>query len=91
MAVYSQINVDTPEANVIFASGIFCSSRSDAMDLYDSVEQDFGIEGEGQSKPGNTSLILPVGHKNSNSVSLSSSFSIPSSSVKKKKKKKNPT
>lgn len=83
--MYSQRKADTPEANVILASGIFCSSRSDAMDLSESVEQDLGAEGDGLSKSGSTYLSLSIGQENSSSMSLSSSLSTFSLSEEKRR------
>lgn len=83
--MYSQRKADIPEASPIFASGTFCSSTRVAIDLRDSGEHDVGVEQRGLPNPGSANLILPIGHENSNAISLSWSFSVPSFSMGKQK------
>lgn len=85
--VYNQRKADTPEASVIFASGIFCSSTRAASTFAVSIEHEVAIDESGQPKPDSSSFILPIGHENSNAKSLSWSFKLSSSSTKEKHRK----
>lgn len=69
--VYNHKKADTPEARENFASGIFCSSTKAKTDLSDSPEQEVGVEEIGPPELDNASLILSMGHENSNAISLS--------------------
>lgn len=86
MQEYSQRKAEIPLASPIFASGIFCSSTRAAMDFIDSIEHDVGVAESELPASGRASLILATGHENSNSISLSWSFTRSPLSTKKGKK-----
>ena len=84
--VYSQRKAETPVASPMFASGIFCSSTSAAIDFMVSIEQEVGFEESKFPASGSATLILATGHENSNAISLSWSFKESSLSMKKAQK-----
>lgn len=86
---YSQRKAETPEASPIFASGIFCSSTSAAIDFMVSIEQEVGFEESKLPASGSASLILATGHENSNAKSISLSWSLRNSSLSMNKSTKN--
>ena len=87
--VYSQRKAETPEASPIFASGMLSSSTRAAIDFVASIEQEDGIDESRSPRWPSASLILPIGHENSNAKSLRWSFKVSSSSVEQKRIKVN--